>query len=97
MATFKISDIDPINQRNLKAMENGGNIEFWQNGKVIAIGAGHKPEVMAAVKLGGSKGTITITKGSLTSAGTLEVQGHVDRLQFTDAMKRISKKKVIYK
>jgi hypothetical protein len=97
MPTFKISDIDPINQRNLKALENGGNIEFWQKAKVVAIGSGHKPEVMAAVKLGGARGTITITKGSLTNPGTLEVHGHVDRLEFSDAMKRISKKKVIYK
>lgn len=97
MPTFKISDIDPINQRNLKALENGGTIEFWQKAKVVAIGAGHKAEVMTAVKVGGSKGTITITKGSLTDPGTLEVHGHVDRLEFTDALKRISKKKVVYK
>jgi len=96
MPTFKISDIDPINQRNLKALENGGNIVFWQKGKVFAIGAGHKAEVMTEVKQGGSHGTITITKGSGTNPGTLEVHGGKDRLQFTEALKRIRKKKVIY-
>jgi hypothetical protein len=98
MPTYKISDIDPVNQRNLKALENGGTVEFWEKGAVFAIGAGHKPELVDDLhKNGGTKGTIKITKGSLTNPGTLEVTGCHSRMQFQDAMKRISKKKVVFK
>jgi hypothetical protein len=88
-----VGDFDPINQRNLKALDNGLTIEFWQSGKVIAIGNGHKDAVLASARAGG-KGTIKITKGVLADAGSLEVHGAIDRTAFKDAMKRISKKKV---
>jgi hypothetical protein len=86
-------DFDAINQRNLKALDNGGTVEFWQSGKVIAIGNGHKDAVLAFAR-GGGKGTIKITKAVLADPGILEVHGSVDRTAFKDAMKRISKKKV---
>jgi hypothetical protein len=92
-AKLTFSDFDPINQRNLKALENGGTIEFLQSGKVIAIGHGHKEEVVTFARAG-AKGTIKITKGVLADPGTLEVHGSIDRTAFKDAMKRISKKKV---
>ena len=95
MPNITVHDFDPINQHNLKALENGGNIEYWQYGKVIAIGHGHKDEVMQYAR-GGQKGTIKITKGALADPGKLEVHGPADRKEFTEAMKRISKKKVVY-
>jgi len=89
-------DFDPVNQRNLKALENGGNVEFWQSNKVIAIGNGHKPEVMEFAH-SGNKGTIKITKGAGLDPGTLEVHGPIAQGEFKEAMKRISKKKVVFK
>jgi len=97
MPAYKLSDIDPINQRNLKALENGGTVEYWQKAKVFAIGAGHKPDLMADLKDGGVKGTIKIAKGSLLSAGSLEVTGCRNRNEFETGIERISKKKVIFK
>jgi hypothetical protein len=98
MPTFNISDFDPINQRNLKALDNGGTIEYWQKGKVFAIGAGHKPDLMTALKgPGGTKGSIKITKGSGTNPGMLEVTHCPGRREFEDGIKRISKKKVVFK
>ena len=97
MATYKASDFEPINQHNLKALENGGTTTYWQKAKVFAIGAGHKPDLMTDLKAGGTHGTIKITKGGLKDPGTLEVTGCRDRRQFEDGIKRISKKKVIFK
>jgi hypothetical protein len=90
-------DIDPINQKNLKNKENGGTLEFWQANAVVAIGPGHKPEVMSVLQAKGYKGTVTITKGKLTDPGSLEVKGSRDQSQFRDTIGRISKKKVIFK
>ncbi len=97
MANFKTSDVDPINQRNLKAKENGGTLEYWQASAVVAIGSGHKPEVMKALQEQGHKGTVKITKGFLMDPGKLEVTNCNDRRQFEDTIKRISKKKCIFK
>ena len=96
MPNLTFNDFDPTNQRNLKALDNGGTIEYWQYGKVVAIGNGHKEQVMQVAR-GGVKGSIKITKGKLADPGTLEVHGPSDRLEFQDAMKRISKKKVVFK
>jgi len=98
MASFKPSDIDPINQRNLKAKEDGGVLPFAQLSAVVAIGPGHKAEVMAAVQgPGGYKGTVMITKGKGTDPGQLEVKGSHDQAQFRNTIKRISKKVVVFK
>jgi hypothetical protein len=95
---YSKGDFDPINQRNLKALDNGGNIEFWMKGQVCAIGAGHKAELMTDLKQFGFKGSIKITKGKLTDPGTLEVTGcKSQRREFEDGIARISKKKVIFK
>jgi hypothetical protein len=94
---YKRSEIEPINQRNLKALENGGTVEFWQKAKVFAIGAGHKAELMEDLKDGGAKGVIKITKGTLTDPGKLEVSGCRNRREFEDGIARISKKKVVFK
>ncbi len=94
--TVVFGDFDPVNQRNLKALENGGTVEVWQWGKVVAIGSGHKPDVMEFARAG-KRASITITKGTLTDPGTLEVHGQIAQGEFTDAMKRISKKKVVFK
>ena len=97
MPKYNQSEIDTVNQRNLKALDNGGNIEFWMKGQVAAIGAGHKPDLMADVKTG-FKGSIKITKGKMTDPGTLEVTGcKSQRREFEDGIHRISKKKVIFK
>lgn len=55
--------------------------------QVCAIGAGS-----------GLKGSIKITKGKVTDAGTLEVTGRKSqRRESEDGIKRISKKKVVFK
>lgn len=97
MPNYKQSDIDPINQRNLKALDNGGTIEYWQKAQVVTIGAGHKSDLMADLKNGGAKGTIAITKGSMTGPGSLEVKGCRNQAEFRDSIKRISKKNVVFK
>lgn len=98
MPSYKTSDFDPINKKNLKALDNGGTIEYWQKGGVFAIGGGHKSNLMADLKSpGGYKGKITITKGTMTDPGTLEVTNCHDRHQFESGIKRISKKKVVFK
>jgi hypothetical protein len=97
MPQYKQSDIDPVNQRNLKALDNGGNIEYWQKNQVVAIGPGHKPDLMADLKDGGAKGNIKIIKGVLTDPGKLEVTGCRNQMQFRDSIKRISKKSVVFK
>src|SRR5262249_49807674 len=94
--TVVFGDFDPVNQRNLKALENGGTVDVWQWGKVVAMGAGHKPDVMEFAHAG-SKATIKITKGVGLDPGTLEVHGPIAQGEFKDAMKRISKKKVVFK
>jgi hypothetical protein len=94
---YKSSDFDPVNQRNLKALDNGGTVEYWQKAQVFAIGAGHKADLMTDLKDGGAKGVITVTKGKLTDPGTLVVTGCRNRREFEDGIKRISKKKVIFK
>ena len=92
------ADVDPINKRNLKALENGGKTEFWQAGSVVLIGAGHKAEIVEEVKKTGWTGKITITKGSGTNPGSLEVTGAKSgRREFEDTVARFSKKKVGYK
>jgi hypothetical protein len=89
-------DFDPVNQRNLKRLENGGEIKFWQMAKVLAIGEGHKPAVMEFA-YAGNEGKLKITKGTLTDPGTIEVvQGRVGQTDFKDAIKRVSKKKVVF-
>jgi hypothetical protein len=98
LPSYKTSDFDPINQRNLKALDNGGTTEFWIKGKVCAIGNGHKPDLMADLKKGGAKATLVITKGTMTNPGQLEVKGlSGQRSEFEDTIKRISKKKVVFK
>ena len=98
MPTYERKDIDPVNQRNLKALDNGGTAEFWMKGQICAIGAGHKSDLMADLKNGGFKGSIKITKGKLTDPGTLEVTGcKSQRREFEDGIHRFSKKKVIFK
>ena len=97
MPNYKLSDFDPINQKNLKALDNGGTVEYWQKAQVFAIGAGHKAELMSDLKDGGAKGVIKITKGTLTDPGKLEVTGCRNRREFEDGIKRISKKKVVFK
>ena len=97
MPNYKLSDIDPINQRNLKALDNGGTTTYMQKAKVVAIGAGHKKELVDDLKNGGASGKITITKGSLTDPGSLEVTGCRNRREFEDSIQRISKKKVVFK
>lgn len=93
----KSSDIDPISQRNLKKLENGGTTDYWQKAKVVAIGPGHKPEIIAELEDGGVKGKVTITKGTLTNPGQLEVTGCRNRREFQDTIERFSKKKVVFK
>jgi hypothetical protein len=97
LPNYKISDIDPINQRNLKALDNGGTVEYWQKAQIFAIGAGHKANLMEDLKDGGAKGVIKITKGKLTDPGTLEVSGCRNRREFQDGIARISKKTVVFK
>ncbi|MBS1854783.1 MAG: hypothetical protein JST11_05425 [Acidobacteria bacterium] len=97
MPDYKQSDIDPVNQRNLKALDNGGTTTYWQKAKVVAIGAGHKPNLMADLQDGGATGKITITKGKLADPGSLVVTGCRNRREFEDSIKRISKKKVEFK
>ena len=69
MPTYERKDIDPVNQRNLKALDNGGTAEFWMKGQICAIGAGHKSDLMADLKNGGFKGSIKITKGKRYRSG----------------------------
>ncbi|MDE3164544.1 MAG: hypothetical protein KGN36_01975, partial [Acidobacteriota bacterium] len=93
----KQSDIDPVNQRNLKALDNGGTATYWQKSKVVAIGAGHRKDLMDDLQDGGATGKVSITKGGLTGPGSLEVTGCRNRREFEDSIKRISKKKVVFK
>jgi hypothetical protein len=90
------ADIDPVNQKNLKALENGGTIKFVQKGAVILIGDHHKKEIVEELK-NEKKGTIVITKGSGKDPGLIEVTNCPGRAEMEQTIKRISKKKVVYK
>jgi hypothetical protein len=97
MPEFKTSDVDPKNRENMKRLENGGTTEYWQAAGVVAIGPNHKPEVMKALKTQGTSGKLTITKGLLLDPGKVEVTNCHDRHEFEQTIKRISKKKVVFK
>lgn len=97
MPKYDRKDIDPINQRNLKKLENGGTIDYWQKAQVVAIGPGHKNDLMADLQEGGVHGKVTITKGKLLNAGSLQVTGCRNQSEFKDSIKRISKKAVFFK
>lgn len=93
---ISLGELKAVNQKNLKKLDNGGRIAFLQKGKFIAIGDGHKPEVMAELQ-DGDHGQIVITKGSALSAGTLEVHGSHARHEFETHIAEFSKKKVVFK
>ena len=94
--SFTEKDFDPINQRNLKALDNGGTTHYIQKQRAVLIGDGHKAQLVEETK-GASAGQIKITKGTLVDPGKLEVTGCRDRNEFENAIKRISKKKVVFK
>jgi hypothetical protein len=94
--------IEKKNQANLKKLKDGQSIDFLyvlagRNG-VVLIGPGHSASIVTEVKKNRPyQGTITITKGGLTNAGELKVTGvKSDQLQFKDALKNFTKKKIVF-
>lgn len=100
---MNIAAADKKNQENLKMVPSGGKIKFQfvplQGNKGFALlGDGHSKEnVDVMVKNRAVTGTIEVLREALVGKGELKVTGvKGDRLQFDDAMRRISKKKVFY-
>jgi hypothetical protein len=96
VANFKPSDIDPTNKANLEKLESGGQIGYAQAGGVVAIGPGHKKEVVDALKFGHT-GKIRIIKGKGTDPGKVEVTGCHGKFHFEKTIKRISNLAVVFK
>jgi hypothetical protein len=99
--TIDISAVDRQNESNLKKTADGSEVAFSAARSLVLIGGGHKPEVVAAAKDANCYvGKIKVTKGVWTGSnpGTLEVTGlSANRAEFEASIKRISKKKVLYK
>jgi hypothetical protein len=98
------AEINKINQKNLKRLDNGGKTSFlyWREksgGGVVLIGDGHDAALLSKVANNKNvvRGTVTITKGTLTDPGTLKFIGNIaNRRELEDALKPITKKKVLY-
>jgi hypothetical protein len=95
-----LKDIENKNKANLKATPDGGNVKYLSFSGIVLIGNGHKKEYVDAVKKapGPNNGQITVDKGSILDRGELTITGcNAGRSEFQTALKRFTKKKLIFK
>jgi hypothetical protein len=94
---FDQSVIDGVNEYNLKNLDEGGVISFFQARDLVLIGDGFPMEYVRYAANAGTGGTITMeSRGSFGSTGEILVEGSSDPDSFKAAVRRFSKKKITF-
>jgi len=95
-----LKEIENKNKANLKATPDGGKVDYVSFSGIVLIGKGHKKDYVDAVKKapGPNKGQITVDKGSVLDKGELTITGcRAGRAEFQAALKKFTKKKLIFR
>jgi hypothetical protein len=95
-----LKEIESKNKANLKATADGGKVKYISFKGIVLIGNGHKKEYVDGVEEapGPNSGQITVDKGSILDSGELTITGcKAGRSEFQAALKRFTKKKLIFK
>jgi TATA-box binding protein (TBP) (component of TFIID and TFIIIB) len=99
--TVDWKDIDFKNKAAFKATKDGKTVNCIAAKGIVLVGAGHKKDHVDAVnnEFGDMKcsGTIQVDKGGILDKGELIVTGAKERHEFENTLRRITKKKIIFK